>query len=123
MLYDTLLLVFGLLVAILILAGIATRIRVPYAVLLLLEGALLSAIPGLPSFRLDPDLVLLLFLPPLIYSSAWFTSWRDFRTNLRALTNWRKKTGYQGSTPLACAPFTQKSSVALLPMLLYQWRT
>lgn len=85
MLYDTILAALGLLVAILILAGIATRIRVPYPVLLVIGGGLLSFIPGLPVFKLNPDLVLLLFLPPLIYSAAWFTSWRDFRANLRSI--------------------------------------
>jgi CPA1 family monovalent cation:H+ antiporter len=41
--------------------------------------------PGLPAITLNPDLVLLLFLPPLVYSSAWFTSWREFRTSLRPI--------------------------------------
>jgi CPA1 family monovalent cation:H+ antiporter len=42
-------------------------------------------VPGLPAIELHPELVLVLFLPPLIYSSAWFTSWRQFRTSLRSI--------------------------------------
>lgn len=82
MLLDTLLLIFGLLAAIVFLADLATRSKVPYAIVLLLGGILLSIIPAIPDFRLDPQIILLLFLPPLIFSAAWVTSWREFRANL-----------------------------------------
>ncbi len=82
---NTITLVFGLLVAIVVLATIATRFRVPYAILLVLAGLVLGFLPGLPNVELNPDLVLFLFLPPLIYSSAWLTSWREFRANLRPI--------------------------------------
>src|SRR5713101_5825916 len=78
----TISLLFGLLVAIVVLATLATRLRVPYAILLVLGGLLLGFVPGLPSITLNPDLILVLFLPPLIYSSAWLTSWREFHANL-----------------------------------------
>src|SRR3989442_471330 len=81
----TMILLFGLLVAIVALATIAARLPIPYAALLVLGGLLLGFIPGLPRITLDPNLVLFLFLPPLIYSSAWLTSWREFRTNLRPI--------------------------------------
>jgi monovalent cation/hydrogen antiporter len=81
----TISLLFGLLVAIVVLATLASQLRLPYAVLLVLGGLLLGFIPGLPSVALDPEIVLVLFLPPLIYSSAWFTSWREFRANLRPI--------------------------------------
>jgi monovalent cation/hydrogen antiporter len=81
----TISLLFGLLVAIVVLATLATRLRLPYAILLVLGGLLLGFIPGLPRIALDPELILVLFLPPLIYSSAWFTSWRAFRANLRPI--------------------------------------
>ncbi len=85
-LYDTLLLVLGLLVAILVLASIAVQLRIPYPIMLVLGGALLGFVPGLPRIELDPELILSLFLPPLVYSAAWFTSWRDFRANLRPIS-------------------------------------
>ena len=78
----TLSLLFGLLVAIVALATLATRLRIPYAILLVLSGLLLGFVPGLPSIVLNPELVLVLFLPPLIYSSAWLTSSQEFRANL-----------------------------------------
>jgi monovalent cation/hydrogen antiporter len=79
-------LVLGLLVAMVALAIIAPQLRVPYPILLVLGGLLLGFVPGLPSFTLDPNIVFLLFLPPLLYSSAWQTSWRDFRANLRSIS-------------------------------------
>ncbi len=81
----TILQLFGLLVAIVALATLATRLRLPYAVLLVLGGLLLGFIPGLPKITLNPELILVLFLPPLIYSSAWLTSWREFRASLRPI--------------------------------------
>ena len=78
--------IIGLLVAVAALATLAARLRVPYPILLVLGGSALGFIPGLPRVRLDPELVFLLFLPPLLYVSALFTSWRDFRTNIRAIS-------------------------------------
>jgi NhaP-type Na+/H+ or K+/H+ antiporter len=78
--------IIGLLVAVAVLATLATRLKVPYPILLVLGGSALGVIPGLPEVELDPELVFLLFLPPLLYVSALFTSWRDFRTNLRAIS-------------------------------------
>jgi len=77
--WATISVLFGLLVAIVILATLAARLRIPYPILLVLGGLLLGFVPGLPSITLDPELILFLFLPPLIYSSAWLTSWREFR--------------------------------------------
>src|SRR5712692_4896441 len=81
----TLSLLFGLLVAIVVLAALATPLHIPYAILLVLSGLLLGFVPGLPRIVLDPELILVLFLPPLIYSSAWLTSWREFRATLRPI--------------------------------------
>ncbi len=66
-------------------SSLATRLRVPYAIVLVLAGALLSLLPGLPAVELNPDLILFLFLPPLVYSSAWQISWREFRASLRPI--------------------------------------
>src|SRR5438876_7692675 len=82
---STVTLFFSLLVAIVALTAVATRLRLPYVILLVLGGLALGFVPGLPDVKLDPELVLFLFLPPLIYSSAWLTSWREFRANLRPI--------------------------------------
>jgi monovalent cation/hydrogen antiporter len=79
-------LVLGLLVAIAALALIARKIKVPYPILFVVGGLLIALIPGLPRFQLEPELVFLLFLPPLIFPAALFTSWRDFRANLRPIS-------------------------------------
>jgi Na+/H+ antiporter len=83
---SILILVLGLLVAMVILAMVAPRLRIAYPVLLVLGGLLLGFVPGLPRFTLDPNIVFLLFLPPLLYASAWQTSWREFRANLRPIS-------------------------------------
>ena len=63
----------------------ARKLTLPYPVMLVLVGLLLSFIPHLPEVKLDPNLVFFFFLPPLIYPAALFTSWRDFRRNLRPI--------------------------------------
>jgi CPA1 family monovalent cation:H+ antiporter len=73
------------LVAVALLALVARKIRIPYPILLTCGGVLLALIPGLPVIQLEPQLVFNLFLPPLIYPAALFTSWRDFRMNLRPI--------------------------------------
>lgn len=73
------------LVAVALLAIGARKIRIPYPILLTCGGVILALIPGLPAIQLDPQLVFNLFLPPLLYPAAVYTSWRDFRTNLRTI--------------------------------------
>jgi monovalent cation/hydrogen antiporter len=75
-----------LLAAVAALATLANRIGLPYPILLVLGGLVLGFVPGLPRVELDPEVVFLLFLPPLLYVSALFTSWRDFRANLRPIS-------------------------------------
>jgi Na+/H+ antiporter len=78
--------ILGLLVAVAALATLATRLKIPYPILLVLGGSALGFVPALPRMVLDPELVFFLFLPPLLYVSALFTSWRDFRANARPIT-------------------------------------
>src|ERR1700712_620859 len=78
-------LILALLTAVLLLEVLARRMRLPPSAALVLGGLALALIPGVPSFELDPDLTLLLFLPPLLFESAYFTVWRDFRANFRII--------------------------------------
>src|SRR5229473_4997318 len=73
------------LVAVALLAIVARKIRIPYPILLTIGGVVLALIPGLPAIHLDPQLVFDLFLPPLLYPAAVYTTWRDFRANLRPI--------------------------------------
>jgi len=75
-----------LLIAIAVVAIAETRSRIPSAILLVVTGVVLALIPGVPDMGLAPELVLLLVLPPLIYSSAVAMSWREFRRNLRPIS-------------------------------------
>lgn len=67
-------------------ALVSARLKLPPAILLVLVGVALALVPGLPTIELAPELVLLLVLPPLIYSSAVAMSWREFRYNLRPIS-------------------------------------
>jgi monovalent cation/hydrogen antiporter len=64
---------------------LAPLTRVPYPILMVLGGLALSFAPGLPEFDLPPELVLIAFLPPLLYLAAFFTSLRDLRANMRPI--------------------------------------
>lgn len=74
-----------LLAIIVMLDLIAQRLRMPRAAALVVGGICFAAIPGTPEITIDPELVFVLFLPPLLMSSAWFTSWRDFKSDLRMI--------------------------------------
>jgi len=64
---------------------VARRLHVPHPVLLVVGGLGLALMPGLPHARLDPEVVFLIFVPPLVYRAALLTSWRDFREYLRSI--------------------------------------
>jgi Na+/H+ antiporter len=71
-----------------VLAGaslLARRVNVAPAILLLLTGVVLAFVPGMPTLELPPELVLLVVLPPLIYSASVAMSWREFKRNLRPI--------------------------------------
>ncbi len=84
--HSVITIILSLLVVVVALAVVAPYLKIPYPILLVFGGLLLGFIPGLPQVTLNPDLIFLLFLPPLLYSSAWSTSWRDFRANLRPIS-------------------------------------
>jgi monovalent cation/hydrogen antiporter len=64
----------------------ASRLRIPPAVLLVITGLGLALVPGLPVVELDPGVILLLVLPPVIYIAAVAMDWREFRDNLRPIS-------------------------------------
>src|SRR5215468_6928215 len=78
--------VVALLAAVLVLATAARRVLIPYPIFLVLGGLVIGVLPRVPVVRLDPDIVFLIFLPPILWSAAYFTSLRDFRANLRPIT-------------------------------------
>lgn len=80
---ETLILLILLIVACSI---FARRLNIIFPVLLTVTGLLLSLIPGFPKLFLDPSIVLLVFLPPILYSAAWNTNWVDFKRNIEPIS-------------------------------------
>lgn len=76
--HESIILYLSLVVVIMFLVMLAQRIKIAYPIVLVLGGLVLSLIPGLPSVEIDPQLIFLIFLPPLLYEAAWQTSWKDF---------------------------------------------
>jgi|ERR1700722_3557869 len=97
-----------LLIAIAAVGIVAKRLKVPPAILLVVTGIGLALVPGLPAVRLAPELVLLLVLPPLIYSSAVAMSWREFHFSLRPIS----------LLAVGCVVFTTMATAAVTHWLL-----
>lgn len=79
-------LIVALLFAVALLAVASRRIGIPYPILMVVAGLGLGLVPGLPRLELEPDLVFLFFLPPILFSAAFFTSIREFRANIRPIS-------------------------------------
>ena len=84
--HHNLLLILGLLFVVMLLVLLARRIKIAYPIFLVLAGLGIAFIPGMPRLHLDPDLIFLIFLPPLLYEAAWYTSWNDFWKWKRPIT-------------------------------------
>ena len=82
---QTLELVLLLLGAALVLSVVARRLQLPPAAALVVGGMALALTPGMPALQLDPQLSLVLFLPPLLLSAGYFTEWSEFCANLRPI--------------------------------------
>jgi CPA1 family monovalent cation:H+ antiporter len=76
-----------LLLFVVVFSTLARRLKTPYPIVLVVAGLLLGFVPGIPKVTLDPDLIFFVVLPPLLYSAAWLTSWRDFRHNLVSIAS------------------------------------
>lgn len=83
---QTLLLIVGLMLAAVVLVGVGDRLRLPWPALMVVLGVAMALVPGLPDqFMLEPDLILPLFLPPLLFATAQRTSWGVFRARWRSI--------------------------------------
>ncbi len=83
---DTFPFYLGLIIAIVLLTMLAQRLRVAYPVLLVVAGLAISFLPGVPTLHIEPELIFLIFLPPLLYEAAWAISWKE-------LWRWRRIIG------------------------------
>jgi monovalent cation/hydrogen antiporter len=80
------LIVLVLLILVVAFAALAKRLQVPYPIILVIGGLILSVIPHGPHVELEPEIVFLVILPPLLFSAAFATPWRDFRYNLVSIS-------------------------------------
>lgn len=65
---------------------VSKKYNFPIPIVLVLCGVVISIIPGLPVIALSPEVVFIVFLPPLLYHAAWYTSWSDFKQTIRPIT-------------------------------------
>lgn len=82
---DQLALIIGLLLATVVAVGLGDRLRLPYPVLMLLLAVALTFVPGFPELEIPPELILPIFLPPLLFATAQRSSWAVFRVRWRTL--------------------------------------
>ena len=75
-----------LLAVLISLSAIVERIKIPQPILLVVAGLLIGFIPALPDLSLDPDIIFLIFLPPLLFDAASQTSWHDFKADIRPIS-------------------------------------
>jgi Na+/H+ antiporter, bacterial form len=78
MIHQNLLLILALFFAMALLYLLSQRWKISYPIFLVIGGLAISFIPGVPSISVHPDIVFLIFLPPLLFEAAWYTSWNDF---------------------------------------------
>lgn len=82
---ESVLLAVAVGIATVLLAALGRRLPIPTAILQVLGGLVVGFLPGSASLRVSPDLVFFVFLPPVLWSAAFFTSFRDFKTNIRPI--------------------------------------
>ena len=78
MFQENLFLILSLLFAVFMLVMVGQELKISYPIFLVLAGLGISFIPGIPRVEVEPELIFLIFLPPLLYEAAWYTSWNDF---------------------------------------------
>jgi Na+/H+ antiporter len=83
---ENIVLIVFLLFGVAFLAVLTNRYKFPFPIALVLTGLALSLIPGLPVIELEPTIVFIIFLPPLLYGAAWNTNWHEFKTYRRSIS-------------------------------------
>lgn len=95
-------------------AWLAQRLKIPYPIVLVIAGLVLGFVPGIPRVSLDPELIFLVVLPPLLYAAAWVTSWRDFVENFISIA----------SLAIGLVAFTVFAVAVVVPLFFagFDWR-
>ena len=79
MIHDYVLIGITVLFSVMMLVMLGQKLKIAYPIFLVIAGLLISFVPGIPQIVISPDLVFLIFLPPILFEAAWFTSWQDFK--------------------------------------------
>ncbi|MBT1002293.1 Na+/H+ antiporter [Paenarthrobacter sp. DKR-5] len=82
---EYLALIVGLMLVTVLAVGLGDRVRLPYPVLMVILAAAIAFLPGFPAIHIEPELILPLFLPPLLFATAQKTSWSVFRVRWRTI--------------------------------------
>ena len=106
MLQESLLLLLSLMFLVFLLIMIGQKLKISYPIFLVIGGLLISLIPGIPPVTLSPNLIFILFLPPLLYEAAWYTSWNDFFKAKRPITLLAFGLVFFTSTIIACLSYS-----------------
>jgi len=109
MVHENLLLIMALFFAMALLYLLSQRLKISYPILLVIGGLGISFIPAVLDISIDPDIVFLIFLPPLLFEAAWYTSWNSFWEWKRSIFS--MGFGLTFATSLAIAYF----SVSIIP--------
>ncbi|GAB3922244.1 Na+/H+ antiporter [Mucilaginibacter myungsuensis] len=80
--YTLILVIMALMIGV---SGLAGKIKIPVPVLLLVAGIGIGFMPAMPDMELDPDIIMLIFLPPLLYDAAFNISFKEFRTHINTI--------------------------------------
>lgn len=83
---ENITIIIMMLFGIVFLGILSNKYKFPFPIVLVLSGVIISVIPGLPVIALSPDIVFIIFLPPLLYHAAWNTSWHDFKGAIRPIS-------------------------------------
>lgn len=86
MLEENLLIILSLLLTVSLLSMLSNKLGIAYPIFLVIAGLIIGIIPDIPNVTLKPDIVFIIFLPPLLYSAALNTSWRDFKGSIRSIS-------------------------------------
>lgn len=80
--YAVILVIMALMIGI---SGLAGKIKIPVPMLLLIAGIMIGFVPAMPEIEINPEIIMLLFLPPLLYDAAFNISFQQFKTNMNTI--------------------------------------
>ncbi|GAB3758924.1 Na+/H+ antiporter [Spirosoma pomorum] len=100
--FETVIFILAILIG---LSAIADNIKLPYPILLVGTGLLIGFVPFLPNLALDPEVALVIFLPPLLYDAASKTAWQEFTQSIRPITTLAVTLVFFTTTAVAVAAY------------------